>query len=378
MMNRLVKSIAILMIAMVLGSCTDSENVVTINGVIIAPMEEGIVLFQKYGDKGLVTIDTVDVDAEGRFTVEIVNTTPDFYSFNFYNRKGGNVVLDGSESNEIELTVDMSDDKARTTVTGSSETDHLAFYNELIDNMTEDQNLINTQGNAANRNNDEAELEQLKNEYLTLLEEFYDNIKSYSFKIQPSLAVFYGIASLRPQDHFEFYDSLATIYGQAHPDHPFTKNIIMQTDQLRAMNNAGVKINESAPEIALETPEGDVLTLSSLKGNYVLIDFWAAWCRPCRVENPNVVRVYNQYKDKNFEILGVSLDRSKEAWLKAINDDGLTWKHVSDLKYFNSQAAQDYGVNAIPATYLIGPDGKVIAKGLRGASLEAKLKEIFG
>ncbi|MFT6867330.1 MAG: thiol-disulfide isomerase/thioredoxin [Cyclobacteriaceae bacterium] len=120
------------------------------------------------------------------------------------------------------------------------------------------------------------------------------------------------------------------------------------------------------------------MSLTSFRGKYVLIDFWAAWCRPCRQENPNVLRMYNLYKDQNFEILGVSLDRDRTAWLAAIKSDGISWQHVSDLKYFNSQAASDYKIGSIPATYLIGPDGKIIAKGLRGPSLEAKLKEIFG
>jgi peroxiredoxin len=109
-----------------------------------------------------------------------------------------------------------------------------------------------------------------------------------------------------------------------------------------------------------------------------MIDFWAAWCRPCRLENPNVVRMYQAYNNRGFEVLGVSLDRTKEAWLKAIADDGLTWTQISDLKYFESEAARTYQINAIPATYLIDPDGNIIAKNLRGAELEAKLQEIFG
>ena len=120
------------------------------------------------------------------------------------------------------------------------------------------------------------------------------------------------------------------------------------------------------------------ITLSSLKGKYVLIDFWAAWCGPCRRENPNVVRLYKEYSNQGFEILGVSLDRSKEAWLKAIEQDGLSWIHVSDLKHFGSEAASTYQINAIPATYLIGPDGVIVAKNLRGPALEDKLREIFG
>lgn len=377
-MNSLKNSMLILIILILTAACGSSEKGVKVAGLVENAEEDGLVLLKKYGEKGLELVDTVLVDAEGNFEITINNTEPNFYSFNFYNKKGANLVLNGTESDLIELTIDMSDPQKRASIVGSSETDHLAYFDELIDNMTEDQNLINSQGNQASINKNDAELEDLKNEYLTLLEEFYDDIKSYSYKIQPSLAVFYGISSLKPEDNFEFYDSIASVYERALPEHPFTKNIVAQIDQLRTILNAGVAVNAPAPEITMLTPEGDSFSLSSLRGNYVLIDFWAAWCRPCRMENPNVVRVYNQYKDKNFEILGVSLDRTREAWIKAIDADGLEWKHVSDLKYFNNQAAQDYGVSAIPATYLIGPDGKVIAKGLRGPSLEAKLKEIFG
>ncbi|MEL6593823.1 MAG: TlpA disulfide reductase family protein [Bacteroidota bacterium] len=132
------------------------------------------------------------------------------------------------------------------------------------------------------------------------------------------------------------------------------------------------------PEISLPNPDGKVLSLSDMRGKVVLLDFWASWCRPCRAENPNVVRVYNKYKNKGFEILGISLDRTKDAWVKAIADDGLTWKHVSDLQFWNCEAAKDYSVGSIPATFLLDREGKIIAKNLRGPALEAKLAEVLG
>ena len=145
-----------------------------------------------------------------------------------------------------------------------------------------------------------------------------------------------------------------------------------QLDEMRALS-----VGQVAPDFELPDPNGKMVKLSDLRGKYVLIDFWAAWCKPCRQENPNVVRLYNQYKDKGFEVFGVSLDRTKEDWVKAIADDQLTWTHVSDLKYFNSAAAELYKIEAIPATYMIDPDGKIIARDLRGPSLENKLAELF-
>ncbi len=137
-------------------------------------------------------------------------------------------------------------------------------------------------------------------------------------------------------------------------------------------------IGSVAPDIELPTPDGKTMKISDLRGKYVLLDFWASWCGPCRRENPNVVRVYQKYKDKGFEILGISLDKSKDKWLQAIQSDGLIWYHISDLKGWQSEAAKLYGVNSIPSTFLLDKEGKIIARNLRGPALEQKLKQIFG
>lgn len=136
-------------------------------------------------------------------------------------------------------------------------------------------------------------------------------------------------------------------------------------------------IGEMAPDFTMNNIEGKPVSLSSFRGKYVLVDFWASWCGPCRQENPNVVKVYNQYKDKNFTILGVSLDKTKDDWQKAIKDDHLNWHQVSDLKYWDNSAAKLYGIQAIPANFLIDPDGRIIAKNLRGDKLEEELAQVL-
>jgi len=134
------------------------------------------------------------------------------------------------------------------------------------------------------------------------------------------------------------------------------------------------QVGDMAPEVALTTPDGSTVTLSSYKGHYVLLDFWASWCGPCRGENPNVVAAYNKYKDRNFTILGVSLDNNKDAWQKAITTDGLAWSQVSELKGWSSSVAATYGIRSIPQNFLIDPTGKIVAHNLRGSELETTLE----
>lgn len=146
---------------------------------------------------------------------------------------------------------------------------------------------------------------------------------------------------------------------------------------------AHLEVGKIAPNFESQTPDGKTVSLNNLKGKATIIDFWAAWCGPCRRENPNVVNIYEQYHDKGLEIIGVSLDGApnqkdpKKAWLDAIEKDGLKWNHVSSLKYFNDEVAQLYNIDRIPATYILDEEGKIVAKNLRGAALELKIKELL-
>ncbi|MEY3590153.1 MAG: hypothetical protein RLZZ466_673 [Bacteroidota bacterium] len=149
-------------------------------------------------------------------------------------------------------------------------------------------------------------------------------------------------------------------------------------DRLETAKKTGV--GRIAPDFTQNDTLDQPVQLSSLRGKYVLVDFWASWCGPCRQENPNVVKVFNQYKDKNFHVLGVSLDREgqKDKWMKAIHDDQLTWTHVSDLKFWNNAVAKQYGIQAIPQNLLVDPQGKIVAKNLRGEALAKKMQELLG
>ena len=170
----------------------------------------------------------------------------------------------------------------------------------------------------------------------------------------------------------EVKDNLASIYGELAPSAkkgPFAEFI----DKTIASSAFG-QIGTMLPDFTQNDVNGKPFTLSSLKGKYVLVDFWASWCGPCRAENPNVVKAFNKYKSKNFTVLGVSLDQDKAKWLEAIKKDGLAWNHVSDLKYWNNAVAVQFGIQSIPASFLIDQTGKIVARDLRGADLDKFLE----
>lgn len=369
-MNFLVRNMLILLVTFMV-SCADSTPGVKVEGKLQSRVPGAMVTLNKF-DATLETIDTIYVDDDSTFGFYVNPQGQTYYRLNFYGRQQVDFILEGSET-VVTINAHGTDPNGISEVSGSKHTDYISRVNELMLAQKNQVSELNQQAIQARMNNDEQALSNVTDQYYQILENSQQEVKAYIKEIVPSIAGFYALNALDPEQHFEFYDELAGLYGVQLPDHPMTIDLLAKVDGLRKL-----AIGANAPEISLPSPSGEVVTLSSLKGNYVLVDFWAAWCRPCRAENPNVVRMYNQYQSENFEILGVSLDRNREAWVKAIEADGLPWKHVSDLKYFNSEAAADYRINSIPATYLIDPEGKILAKGLRGPTLAAKLKEIFG
>ena len=257
-------------------------------------------------------------------------------------------------------------------IEGSQDSQEMLKLEKLMNDYQAEVNKLNEAYYEAMSSNNSDAIRSIQEQAMELEAQQSEKVKATIESMGDSFASLAAVGLLNPKNDFQFLDNLVSDLNENYPN---TKSILQLKQQLDEMRK--LSVGQPAPEIELPNPQGEMVKLSDMKGKYVLIDFWAAWCKPCRQENPNLVRMYNLYKDKGFEVFGVSLDRTKEDWLKAIEDDGLTWTHVSDLQYFNSKAAETYQINAIPATYMLDPDGKIIAKDLRGPSLENKLAEIF-
>ena len=199
---------------------------------------------------------------------------------------------------------------------------------------------------------------------------FYEFLRS----VDKSLAVLIFSDYLSIDENVVFWEGIYNNYFDEFKSNSYFINFENKLKKIKS-----VSVGSIAPEIILDDINGNPISLSSLRGRYVLLDFWAAWCRPCREENPNILENYNRFKDQGFEVYQVSLDRNKEDWLRGIEQDNLPWINVSDLKYYQSDAAVLYNINKIPSAFLLDPSGTIIAKNieLRGINLTKKLSEIF-
>ncbi len=269
------------------------------------------------------------------------------------------------------IAVNGKDSVKTAKITGSKLNDDNAKLAAAIKPVLDKAQVLNTQYQQSS----EADRPKLAEKFSELQNEQKVILKAY---IQQHPASFVSLDALRsfggPSPNYSEVMPLYSTLAPAIQNSDNGKDYKASIEKLRA-----TAVGAVAPDFTQNDPAGKPVSLSSFKGKYVLLDFWASWCGPCRQENPNVVKAYNQYKNKNFTILSVSLDRpnGKDAWLQAIKDDGLAWNHVSDLQFWNNQAAKLYGVQSIPGNFLIDPTGKIVAKDLRGDELEQKLAQLL-
>lgn len=349
------------------GSGNSTDGKVEISGSI-DNSPEGVIILSQFTDSRPKVLDTLELNAAGKFTFDLAVDTPTFYELNLYGQKSIRLAL---FKEDVEVKYDFANPES-LVIEGSQDTKEMVKIEKLMEEYQLEVNKLNESYYEAMSKNDAEAIKTIQMEAMQLESNQSQKVKDMIESMGDSFAPLAAVGLLNPKNDFPFIDELVNRLNENYPGTIAILQMKQQLDEMRVLS-----VGQPAPEIELPNPEGKTVKLSDLRGKYVLIDFWAAWCKPCRQENPNVVRLYNQYKDKGFEVFGVSLDRTKEDWVQAIAEDQLDWTQVSDLKYFNSVAAETYQIQAIPATYLIDPDGKIIAKDLRGPSLENKLAELL-
>jgi len=295
-----------------------------------------------------------------------------FYLVNFFDTPKPQkvlVILEGGETIDIEAD-GVNDEEGKSAFTMKGDYPNVKFMLELMAISKEMEIKVRKWNQEIQI--DQKQEKRIQAEFTQAQAASSAKIKALIPEMGSNLVALWATNFLPAEKEMASLVEIANRLDKARPNHPQVRQFVNNLQRLQGVNEGAM-----APEINLATPAGPTLALSSLRGKYVLIDFWASWCGPCRRENPNVVKTYAAYKDKGFEIFGVSLDQDRAAWLKAIETDKLVWKHVSDLKYWSSAGAQAYQVNSIPQTFLLDKEGRIIAKGLRGAALDQYLAQLF-
>lgn len=367
------------------------DKEIEISGVIENGAGKTIILTEFQGNQQILT-DSVKINKKGKFTLSLTATKPDFYAMKISADEYALLTLDNTDktNKKIEFNADANNFVKSYTVEGSDNSSEIANFTKSIYEFQETKNLLNGKMYSKDATFEQKNAAQASLDSLTAA--FIDTRDDYINKNYKSICAIVAVGYLNPQEDLELLRKIESGLAESVPNSDYHLGVKTQLTQIetqlkqqeeqaakQAAAEAKTAIGAVAPELNFKSPTGEVITLKSLRGNYVLIDFWASWCRPCRMENPNVVKLYNKYAKDGFTVYSVSLDKNPASWEKAIIDDGLTWpNHVSDLKQWQTEATKIYGFNGIPYTVLIDKEGKIIGKKLRGPALEEELKKIFG
>lgn len=310
----------------------------------------------------------------GEFTLRGQLPEPEVMQIMFSGSQQGADLFIGNE--KVQINGDASG-LQNLVISGSAvNTDYQEFKNQFNPLFLQTRMLveqINKQPSGSSR-------DSMVNQYNVLrpqlLQVALNYIKSKQSSVVSSLALFVSMPLITDDTELEaVYAGLKSEAKKGVFAREVEKGIAMRKQQAEYAKIG--QVGSQALEFTQKDVNGKPVALSSFRGKYVLVDFWASWCRPCRAENPNVVNAYNQFKGKNFTVLGVSLDQQKPAWVEAIKADNLTWTHVSDLQYWNNAVAQLYHIQSIPANFLIDPTGKIVARDIRGEELQHTLEKVL-
>jgi peroxiredoxin len=386
-MNR--KLAFILSTALLLAAC--QKNNVEITGILENTLPGQYIFLQELKPNELLNVDSAIVSDDGRFEFKRKVKFPSFYLLKINQNNFLTMLVEPGE--KIKMTSHYDSLNYPVVISGSEGTGIIADYNKtLLRTRNKIRNLNNLFDSNSGRNDMAAfidSLDRLGDGYLNEMNGFAKNFIDQNISSLATIPVLYSMLTpdlyvLDPQKDLSYFLKVdSSLYSQ-YPEYGPVIDLHNQIEEMVAyFSTSGQQAATGgeameAPEIALPNPDGDTIRLSSTRGSYVLLDFWAAWCPPCRAENPNLVQAYNQYRNKGFQIYQVSLDKTREAWVKGIEDDGLgRWIHVSDLGYWNSSVVPLYKIESIPANFLLDKDGRIIATNLRGEALQRKLEELF-
>lgn len=358
---------AVVAISVLFAAC-DTQKKYELSGKIEG-QAEGKIYLNIEQDRKLVKIDSADI-VNGAFKIEGSVAVADMYYLQIADIKGTIPVFLENAPISVEANIESLRD---AKITGSVSQD---LYNGFVASMvvfkSKQEPIVVAYKKAMSEKNEEA-AEKAYKEYEAVDAEKMETVKTFVKGNGNSVvAAVVSYRNLLSQLKVDEMEELYNTFGEDVKASGSALSIKSKIDILKK-----VAIGQPAPDFTLDTPEGTPMSLSSLKGKVVLIDFWASWCGPCRRENPHMVELYKELNPKGVEFFGVSLDENREKWLKAIEDDGLVWKHVSDLKGWNSAASKLYGVNGIPCTYLIDQNGTIVAKKVFGDELKAEIEKLL-
>ncbi len=360
--------------ALILGlavGCNSKPEGFTIAGNLEGEIADGTPVYLRKSDtkNQLVTVDTTEV-ISGAFSFTGMQESPEIH-YIMVEYLNGNIPI-VVENGNIEVSA-QKDSLKFARIRGTLQNDLFSDFLDASRELSNKAQSMNRDMRNAAAARDTAVMSSLREEYFELQEEA-KNMELNFAKENPNALISALIISKAQVTKSLSDDEIKKMYNALSPEIKETsaaKNIWAKLD-----NGEKTAIGSRAPNFSAPTPSGEELALNDVLGKATILDFWAAWCKPCRAENPNVVRIYNKYKEKGLSILGVSLDRRAEDWKKAIADDGLEWHHVSNVQYFD-EIAKLYNVNAIPATFILDENGVIVAKDLRGPDLEAKIAEML-